>query len=152
MQNLLQKIAERLPDPNRFAPEPSGEAADRLAFQHLSAGQARAGGEPVAHDVGDQFRPALAPQIAGYLGAVSVADQATDFLCPMRDAAVHFANAKYSVRSPALACAAVDVPGFRQIYVDTARNAPKRLAPTDDAGDRLFIHAVLQRHDIAVWR
>src|SRR5205823_11300751 len=137
---------------NRFAPEPSGKAPDRLTLQHLSAWQARAGGESVAHDVGDQFRPALTPQIAGYLGTIRVADQAADFVCPMRDAAVHFARAKYSVPRPALACAAVDVPGFRQIYVDTARNAPKRLAPTDDAGDRLFIHAVLQRHDIAVWR
>ena len=61
MQNLLQLIAVRLPDADRFAPEPSGEAADWLALQHLSAGQTRAGGEPVSHDIGNQFRPALAP-------------------------------------------------------------------------------------------
>ena len=29
---------------------------------------------------------------------------------------------------------------------------PERLAPADDAGDRLFVHAVLQRHDVAVRR
>src|SRR6267378_2062962 len=61
MQDLLQLIAVRLPDADRFAPEPRGEAADRLALQHLSAGQTCAGGEPVAHGVGHQFRPALAP-------------------------------------------------------------------------------------------
>ena len=152
MQNLLQLIAVRLPDADRFAPQPSGEAADRLALQHLSAGQARAGGESVAHGVGDQFRPALAPQIAGYLGAVGVADQAADFFRPLRDPAVHFAGAKYGVRRPALAGAAVDVAGLRQVDRDAARNAPERLAPADDAGDRLFIHAVLQRHDVAVRR
>src|SRR5712672_2349921 len=152
MQNLLQLIAVRLPDADRFAPEPSGEAADRLALQHLSAGEARAGGESSAHRVGDQFRPALAPQIAGYLGAVGVADQAADFLRPLRDPAVHFAAPKYGVRRSALAGAAVDVARLRQVDRDAAGNAPQRLAPADDAGDRLFIHAVLQRHDIAVRR
>src|SRR5712675_1679856 len=150
MQNLLQLIAVRLPDADRFAPEPSGEAADRLALQHLSAGQARAGGESVAHGVGDQFRPALAPQIAGYLGAVGVADQAADFFRPLRDAAVHFAGAKYGVGRPALAGTPVVVASLREIDRDAAGDAPERLAPTDDAGDRLFIHAVLQRHDVAV--
>src|SRR5450432_1380853 len=152
MQNLLQLITVRLSDADRFAPEPSGEAADRLGLQHLSAGQARAGGESVAHGVGDQFRPALAPQIAGYLGAVGVADQAADFFRPLRDPAVHFAGAKYGVRRPALAGAPVDVAGLGQVDRDAAGNAPKRLAPADDAGDRLFIHAILQRHDVAVRR
>src|SRR5712672_2197877 len=152
MQDLLQLIAVRLPDADRFAAEPSGEAADRLALQHLSAGQARAGGESIAHDVGDQFRPAFAPQIAGYLGAVGVADQATDFFRPLCDPAVHFAGAKYGVRCPTLASSPMDVAGLGQVDRDAARNAAKRLAPADDAGDRLFIHAVLQRHDIAVRR
>src|SRR6266446_8236625 len=129
MQNLLQLIAVRLPDADRFAPEPGREAADRLALQHLSAGQARAGREPVAHGVGDQFRPALAPQIAGYLGAVGVADQAADFFRPLRDPAVHFTGAKDGVRRPALAGAPVDVAGLRQVDRYAARNAPKRLAP-----------------------
>src|ERR1035437_8480153 len=61
VQNFLQLITMRLSDADRFAPEPSGEAADRLALQHQSAGQTRAGGEPVAHGVGYQFGPALAP-------------------------------------------------------------------------------------------
>ena len=67
-------------------------------------------------------------------------------------AAVHFAGAKYGVRRPALAGAAVDVAGLGQVDRDAARNAAERLAPADDAGDRLFIHAVLQRHDVAVRR
>src|SRR5882724_13159195 len=150
MQNLLQLIAERLPDADRFAAQASGEAADRLALQHLAARQARAGGEPVAHDVGDQFRPALAPEIAGDLGAVGVADEAANVFRPLRDTAVHFTGAKYGGRRSALAGAPVDVAGRGQIDRDAARNAPKRLAPADDAGDRLFVHAVLQRHDIAV--
>src|SRR5258706_7386267 len=85
MQNLLQLIAVRLPDADRFAPEPSGETADLLALPHLSAGQARAGGESVGPGVGDQLRPALAPQIAGYLGTVGVAAQAADPFPPFRD-------------------------------------------------------------------
>src|SRR6266481_2708830 len=35
MQDLFQLIALRLPDTDCFAPEPRGEAADRLALQHL---------------------------------------------------------------------------------------------------------------------
>src|ERR1700682_5834628 len=61
MQDLFQLIAVRLPDADGFAPEPGGEAANRLALQHVSARQTCAGGEPIAHDIGDQFRPALAP-------------------------------------------------------------------------------------------
>jgi hypothetical protein len=46
----------------------------------------------------------------------------------------------------------VDVAGPGQIDRDAAGDAAQRLAPADDAGDGLFIHAVLQRHDIAVRR
>jgi hypothetical protein len=70
----------------------------------------------------------------------------------LRDPAVHFTGAKDGVRRATLASAPVDVAGLRQIDRDAARNAPKRLAPADDAGDRLFIHAVLQRHDVTVRR
>ena len=91
-------------------------------------------------------------RLSGHLGAVGVADQAADLLRPWRDAAVHFAGAKYGVRRPALAGAAVDVAGLRQVDRDAAGNAAQRLAPADDAGDRLLVHAVLQRHDIAVRR
>jgi hypothetical protein len=65
---------------------------------------------------------------------------------------VHFAGAKYGVRRPMLAGSAVDVTGLRQVDRDARGNAAKRLAPSDDAGDRLLIHAVLQRHDVTVRR
>src|SRR5579859_244414 len=38
VQDLLELIPARLPDPDRLAPEPGGEAADRLVLQHLAAG------------------------------------------------------------------------------------------------------------------
>ena len=152
MQYLLQLIAMCLADADRLAAEPGREAADRLARQHLAAGETRAGGEPVAHRVGDQFGPTLAPQIAGDLGAVGVGDQTTDFLRPWRDAAVHFAGAKHDVPGAVLASAAMDVTGLRQIDRDAAGDAAERLAPANDAGNGLLIHAVLQRHDIAVRR
>src|SRR5450432_1951232 len=101
MQDIFQLIADCLSDTDRFAAEPGGEAADRLALQYLSAGQARAGGESVAHDICDQFRPALSPQIAGDLGAIGVADQAANLLGPLRDKAVHFASPEYRVRRAA---------------------------------------------------
>lgn len=56
------------------------------------------------------------------------------------------------MRRPALAGAAVDMAGLRQVDGDAARDAAQCLAPADDAGDGLLIHAVLQRHDIAVCR
>ena len=107
-------------------------------MQNLSARQAGAGGEPVAHHVGDQFRPALAPEIVRHLGAVGVADQAADFFRPRRDAAVHLAGAEYGVRRPALAGAAVDMAGLRQVHRDAAGNAAQRLAPADNARNRFL--------------
>ena len=65
---------------------------------------------------------------------------------------MHLAGAEHGVRRPALAGAAMDVAGRRQVYRDAAGDAAQRLAPADDAGDRLLVHAVLQRHDIAVRR
>jgi len=63
---------------------------------------------------------------------------------------VHLAGAKYGVHRAVLGGAAVNVAGLRQIDGDTARDATKRLAPADDAGDRFFIHAILQRDHVAV--
>src|SRR5437763_13568282 len=99
---------------DRFAPEPGGEAAHRLALRHLAARQTCAGGKPVAPDVGNQFRPALAPHISGYLGAVRVADQTADFLRARGAAAVCFAGATYGVCVAALAGARVYVAGLAQ--------------------------------------
>ena len=63
-----------------------------------------------------------------------------------------FAGAKHRMRRSVLAGAAVDVAGFRQVDGDAAGDAAERLAPADDASDGLFVHAVLQRHDVAVRR
>ena len=65
---------------------------------------------------------------------------------------MHFAGAKHGVRGAVLAGAAVDVAGRGQIDRDAAGDAAERLAPADDAGDGLFVHAVLQRHHVAVRR
>src|SRR5262245_27732359 len=123
MQYLFQLIAVRLSDADRLAAEPRGEPAQRLALQDFTARQAGAGGEPVAHDIGDQLRPALAPEILRHLGAVGIADQAADLLRPRRDAAVHLAGAKHRVRRPALAGAAMDVAGIWQVHRDAAGDA-----------------------------
>ena len=107
---------------------------------------------PLLHGVGDQLRPALAPQVAGHLGAVGIGDQPADLLGALRDAAVHFAGAEYGMRRAVLGGAAVDMAGLRQVDRDAARDAAERLAPADDAGDRLFVHAILQRDHVAVGR
>ncbi len=121
-------------------------------LQHLGAGQPRAGGKPVAHDVGDELRPALPPQVGRDHGAVGGADQPADLLDARRDAAVHLAGAEHGVRLAALAGATMDVAGRGQVDEDGAGDAAERLAPADDAGNGLLVHAVLQRHDEAVGR
>src|SRR5262245_10394885 len=148
--DLLKLVAERLPDADRFAADAGGEMPDPIVVQHLAAAYAGAGGDPIGHRVGDQLRPTLAPQVTGHFGAVRTSDQAADLLHPLSDAAVHVAGAKYGVRPPALAGAAVDQAGLREVDRDAARDAAERLAPADDASDRLFVHAILQRDHVAV--
>ena len=46
----------------------------------------------------------------------------------------------------------MDVAGRGQVDDDGAGDAAQRLAPADDAGNGLLVHAVLQRHDEAVGR
>ena len=50
------------------------------------------------------------------------------------------AGAKYRVRRPALAGAAMDMAGIRQVHRDAAGNAAQRLAPADNARNRLLVH------------
>src|SRR5580700_10365175 len=112
--------------------------------------KAGAGGDAVRHRVGDQLRPALAPQIVGGLGAVGVRDEAEHLLRPLGDAAMHLAGAIDGVAAVLAAdAAAMDVAGFDEADADVAGDAAQDLAPADDAGDRRLVHAVLQRHDIA---
>src|SRR5262245_44588249 len=139
MHDLLQLVAVRLADADRLAAEPGREAADGAVLQHLGAGQPRAGGKPVAHDVGDELRPALPPQVGRDHGAVGSADQPAHLLDALGDAAMHLAGAEHGVRLAALAGAAVDVTGSGQVDEDGAGDAAERLAPTDHAGNGLLV-------------
>src|SRR5271169_5310188 len=60
--NLVEGVAERLADADRLAAEPGREISDRVVLDHVARDQAGAGRQPIAHDVGNKFRPALAPQ------------------------------------------------------------------------------------------
>src|SRR6185312_17145686 len=102
-----------------------------------------AGGEAVAHDIGDELRPALAPEIAGGLGAVGVGDEPAHRLGALGDAAMDLAGAEDGVALAALAGAAMHMAGRAQLHGDAAGDAAQRAAPADDAGHRLLVHAVL---------
>ena len=65
---------------------------------------------------------------------------------------MHLAGPEHRVRVAVLGGAAMDEAGLGQVDRDRACDAAERLAPADDAGDRLLVHAVLQRDDIAVGR
>ena len=80
------------------------------------------------------------------------AHQPADLLDAVGDAAMHLAGAEHRVLRPALACGAAHMPGLAQIDGDGAGDAADRFAPADHAGDRLLVHAVLQRDDEAVGR
>src|SRR6516164_3542842 len=72
--DLLKLVAQRLPNTDRFAANARREMTERIIVQHLAAGQAGAGGDPICHRVGHQLRPALAPEISGHLGAICISD------------------------------------------------------------------------------
>src|SRR5204862_4101747 len=80
MADLVKGIAERLADPDRLAAEPVREMPQRVVLDDFPADQAGAGRKPIAHHVGDQLRPALAPDILGYEGAVGVCAEAANLL------------------------------------------------------------------------
>src|SRR6202008_953113 len=86
------------------------------------------------------------------LGAVGVADQPAHLVRALGDRAVYFASAIDRVRGTALDTAAMDMARLDEADADVAGDAAHRLAPADDAGDRLLVHAVLQRDDIAAGR
>src|SRR5581483_2760446 len=125
MQDVLELIAVRLPNPDRLAADTRREAADRLALEHLAAGQAGAGREPVLHGIGDELGPALAPQIVGDQRAVGKTDQAADFPGARGDAAMHLAGAEHGVRRAALAGAAM-VSSFMQFCSETTKPSGAR--------------------------
>ena len=123
--------------------------ADCLVLRDLRAGKPGAGRNPVRHRIGDELRPAFAPQIVGDLGAVGIGDEPAHLICPLGDRAVDFAGAVDGVRGTAFDPAAMDMTGLDETDADIAGDAAHRLAPADHTGDRLLVHAVLQRDDIA---
>src|SRR5262249_43313629 len=80
MVDLFELVAARLTDADRLAAEPRLEMADRLVLRNLRAWEAGAGRDPVRHRVGDELRPALAPEIVGDLGDVGMGDEPADLV------------------------------------------------------------------------
>ena len=78
------------------------------------------------------------------LGAVRVGDQPAHLVRPLGDRAVDFAGAIDRVRRAALDPAAMHVARLDETDADVAGDAAHRLAPADDTGDRLLVHAILQ--------
>src|SRR6516225_1203061 len=144
VQDLLELIAERLADADRFGAKSSREATDRIVLEHFAAGKPGAGGQSVLHRVGDELGPALPPEIAGHFGAVGKRYQPAHFFGARGDAAMDLAGPKHGVRRAVLGGAAMNKPRLRQIDGDARGDAAKRLAPTDDAGDGRLVDAILQ--------
>ena len=144
MVDFFEPVAARLADADRLAAEPRLEMADRLVLRYLRTGKPGAGRDAVRHGVGDELRPALAPQIVGDLGAVGIGDQPAHLVRPLGDVPVHLAGAVDGVRGTALHSAAMDMTRLDQADADVAGDAAHRLAPTDHTGDRLLVHAILQ--------
>ena len=71
---------------------------------------------------------------------------------PLGDRAVDFAGAIDRVRRAPLDPTAMHVTRLDETDADVAGDAAHRLAPADHTGDRLLVHAVLQRDDIAAGR
>src|SRR6516162_3754056 len=117
---------------------------DRLVLRHMRAAEPGRGGDAVRHRVGDELRPALSPQIVRDLGAVRVRDEPAHLARSLCDRAVDFAGAIDRMRGPALDAAAMDMARLDEADADVAGDAAHRLAPADDTGDGLFVHAVLQ--------
>ena len=78
VENLLQIIAKRLANPDRLRPQTRRKAANGIIRHHVARGQPRAGGKPIAHDIGNQLGPALAPKIAGGQSAIRQPNQLRD--------------------------------------------------------------------------
>ena len=152
MADFVESVAERLANTDGLTAEPVREMPQRVVLDDFPADQAGAGRKPIAHHVGDQLRPALAPDILRHEGAVGVGEEAANLLGAVGDAAMHFADPEDGVFRAGLAGGALDLTWRVQLDGDRAGNRAQGLAPADDARDRLLVHAVLQRDDIAVRR
>src|SRR5271170_7521865 len=129
MVDLFEPVAARHADADRLAAEPRLEMADRLVLRDLRAGKPGAGRDAVRHCVGDELRPAFAPQIVGDLGAVGMGDEPAHLVRPLGDRAVDFAGAVDRVRRAALDPTAMDMARLNEANADIAGDAAHRLAP-----------------------
>src|SRR6516164_9713841 len=142
--DLVKGVAERLANADRLAAQPGREMADRVVLDHVARDHAGASREPVAHHVRDELRPALPPEVFGHHRAVGIADQLANFLGAVGDAAMDFADAEYGMARARLAGRPTHLARRMQLDSNRARDRTQCLAPADDAGDRLLVHAVLQ--------
>src|SRR5208282_3269845 len=81
--------------------------------------------------------------------AVGIADEPADFLGSVGDAAVNLADAEYDMARARFARGPAHLTRRMQLDGDRAGDRAQGLAPADDAGDRLLVHAILQRDDIS---
>src|SRR6266481_9781334 len=108
MVDLFEPVAARLTD------------ADRRALRDLRPGEPGAGGHTIRHGIGDEFRPALAPEIVGDLGAVGIGDEPAHLVRPLGDVPMHLAGALDGMRRTALDPAAMDMTGLDEADADVA--------------------------------
>ena len=108
--DFVEGVAERLADTDRLAAEPVREMPDRVVLDHVAGDHPGAGRKPVAHHVGDELRPALAPEVLGHHRAVGIADAARGPPWRGRYAAMHLADAEDGVASIA------DLPAARRTW------------------------------------
>ena len=90
--DVLELIAERLADAHPLAGEPDAEPPDLLVAVHLVPGHSGGGGDAIGHAIDAELRPALAPEIGRRLDAVDRADHIRQFLEPLGDPAMDFAD------------------------------------------------------------
>src|SRR5207237_4754542 len=150
--DLLELEAERLSHAHAFAGERDLEAPDAVVAQAGGGGEAGRGGDAVPHAVLHQLRPALAPEIGGDFRAVDATQPACELFRARRNAPVRLADAKHGVLLAAFADGAADAAGFVHVDRDERGDDADDAPPADDAGDGLFVQAVLQRDDEATTR
>src|SRR6201998_1453230 len=97
MGSVVEGITEGLTNADCLAAEPVREMADRIVLDHVAADHAGAGRESVAHHIGDELRPALAPQVFGYHRAVGVTHELADLFGAVGDAAMDLADPAHRV-------------------------------------------------------
>src|ERR1043165_3365672 len=150
VENLFELVAKRLADPDRLATEPRREMPQPVIQQYLTTDEAGAGRDSIPHGVDNELRPAFTPKILRHLRGVRECKQAANVPGTVGDKAVHLADAEHGVARAMLAASPADVTRLAKFDRDGARDRAARLPPADDAGDRLLIHAVLQRDNEAV--